>query len=521
MNTNSRKINLTLSMFTVGFWTLGSRFFGFLRDILMASFLGSGVVAEAFLIAFTLPNMFRRFFAEGALNSALVPMLSKHLNDVKSLKFFAGNIISWLLILLILLIIIAEIFMPQLVMLLASGFIGSEKFELSVGYGRVMFPYIFLISIGSAFGAILNSLGFFKITAAAPILLNIILIVALVVSKFMQLDIGWMITFAVPLAGVLQMTCIILVCYYKGVMPKISLPKINTDTKKFLLLAGPAILAGGVVQINLLIGRQISSFFDGAVAWLSYADRIYQLPLGVVGIALGVVLLPDLSRKFKSNDSLEAEETINKAILLSLSLVIPATIALMIIPDSIIRVLFERGAFEPVDTRYTADALFIFAIGLPAFVLHKIFLPIFFSKDNTKTPFQIALVCMLANLIISLALIKTLGFLATAMGTTISSWLMLYLLIHFAKKYSLNFDRNKRLVKAIFGIIFCSAIMGIFLYYADLYLYNAYNYGLAKYLAFLFLIGSAACMYLLSLYLLGFKKYLNYFLEKGLKASDE
>ena len=521
MNTKSRKINLTFSMFTVGFWTFGSRIFGFLRDILMASFLGSGVVAEAFLIAFTLPNMFRRFFAEGALNSALVPMLSKRINDVNAFKLFAGNIISWLVLLLVLFVILAEIFMPNLVMLLASGFIGSEKFELSVDYGRVMFPYIFLISIGSAFGAILNSLGFFKATAAAPIVLNIILIVALSLSKSMQLDIGWMITYAVPLAGLLQMTCIIVVCYYTGVMPKISLPQLNPETRKFLILAGPAVLAGGVVQVNLLIGRQISSFFDGAVAWLSYADRIYQLPLGVVGIALGVVLLPDLSRKFKSNNTLEAEETIGKAILLSLLLVIPATIALMVIPNSIIRVLFERGEFNSIDTQHTAEALFIFAIGLPAFVLHKIFLPIFFSKDNTKTPFQISLLCMLMNLIISLALIKTLGFLATVMGTTISSWIMLYLLVYYAKRYALNVDRRKILSKAICGIVFCSVLMGLFLYYADFYLFNAFNYGFAKYLAFVFLIGSAICIYVSCLYILGFQKYLNNFDQQDLKASDK
>ena len=338
MNTKLRQINLTLSMLTVGLWTFGSRVFGFLRDILMASFLGSGVVAEAFLIAFTLPNMFRRFFAEGALNSAFVPMITKRINDVNAMKIFAGNIISWLIILLILLVIIAEFFMPQLVILLASGFIGSEKFDLSVTYGRVMFPYIFLISIGSAFGAILNSLGFFRITAAAPILLNVMLILAMATSKFMNFDVGWMITYAVPIAGFLQMSCIVLVCYYKGLMPKISFPIMNAETRKFLLLVGPAMLAGGVVQVNLLIGRQISSFFDGAVAWLSYADRIYQLPLGVVGVALGVVLLPDLSRKFKSNNILDAEESINKAILLSLSLVIPATVALIVIPNSIIRI---------------------------------------------------------------------------------------------------------------------------------------------------------------------------------------
>ena len=191
----------------------------------------------------------------------------------------------------------------------------------------------------------------------------------ILVSKNLQLDIGWAITYAVPLGGLLQLASIAMVCYAKGVFPRIHMPHMNSETKNFLILAGPAVLAGGVVQVNLLVGRQISSFFEGAVAWLTYADRIYQLPLGVVGIALGVVLLPDLSRKFKMNDPTGAEDVIHKAITSSSLFVFPATVAILIIPHSIIEILFERGEFRSTDTIFTSQALFIFAFGLPAFVL--------------------------------------------------------------------------------------------------------------------------------------------------------
>ena len=510
MTSSPKKINLVKSMFTVGFWTLLSRIFGFLRDILMASFLGSGIIAEAFIIAFALPNMFRRFFAEGALNTAFVPMLSKHIKNKKEFNLFAGNIISWLIILLIFLVLIAEIFMPQLIIIIASGFTGSEKFNLSVDYARIMFPYIFLISIGSAYGSILNSLGYFGITAAAPILLNICLILALLIARNLQFDIGWAITYAIPIAGILQMVAIVLVCYIRGLLPRIRVPRINPETKNFLLLAGPAMLAGGVVQINLLIGRQISSFFEGAVAWLNYADRIYQLPLGVIGIALGVVLLPDLSRKFKMKDSQGAEEAIHKAIISSSIFIFPATIAILIIPHSIIRILFERGEFNSIDTIFTSQALFIFAFGLPAFVLQKVFSPIFFANGNTKTPFNFAVISMLANIIISISLIPFFGFLATAIGTTISGWIMTGLLIFYSREYRLNLDKNKMLKKSLSLILLCSLLMGLYIYNVDLYISKNFESGIIKYLSFLFLILSSALLYLLLTSLLGLLKFLNF-----------
>lgn len=475
---------------------------------MMASFLGSTAIAEAFIIAFSLPNIFRRFFAEGALNSALVPMLSRHIKNRNNLKLLAGNIISWLLIVLILLVLCAEIFMPQFILAIASGFKGSEKFPLCISYGRIMFPYILLISIGSAYGAILNSLGYFKITAATPILLNISLIVALMMSNSMQFDMGSAITYAVPVAGVLQLLSIIIVCKSNHLFPNFYFPKITPDTRKFLLLVGPAVLAGGVVQINLLVGRQISSYFDGAVAWLNYADRIYQLPLGVIGIAIGVVLLPDLSRKFRLNDLKGAESAIHDSIVTSLFFVIPATIALLTIPNSIIRILFERGEFNSNDTIFTAQALFVFAIGLPAFVLQKIYSPIFFANNNTKTPFYFALIAMATNILISVALIPFFGFLATAIGTTVSSWILISLLIFSSKQYHLKIDKNGNLIRIIAGIFVCSLIMGIYLYIMDLYISQNFNYGLIKYVSFLFKVLSATLLYLLISYYLGILDFL-------------
>ena len=510
MRLKQKKISLLPSMLTVGFWTLASRIFGFVRDIMMASFLGSTAVAEAFIIAFALPNMFRRFFAEGALNTALIPMLSDRLKNIHEFKKFSGNIISWLIILLLTLVLTAEIFMPQLVTIIASGFKNSEKFKLCIDYGRIMFPYIFLISLGSAYAAILNSLGYFKMTAAAPILLNITLICALFFSKYLNLDIGLSITYSIPFAGLLQMLSIILTCYINGMMPRLYLPKLNSETKKLLILAGPAILAGGVVQVNLLVGRQIASFFDGAIAWLNYADRVFQLPLGVIGIALGIVLLPDLSRKFKSKDFIGVKQTTHQAIVTSLYLVLPSTIALMVIPHSIIRILFERGEFNFMDTHFTAQALFIFAIGLPSFVLQKIFSPVFFANNNTKTPFRIALVSMLANIFIAIALIQVCGFLATAVGTTISSWLMVCLLIYRSSQYELKLEMYHNLFHIILKISACSLLMGLYLYQIDPLIAENFSEGLIKYLAFIFMISTALLIYLFLTYLFGLNKFLRF-----------
>ena len=297
-----RPFKLLKNIFTVGFWTLVSRILGFCRDVLFAAFLGAGPLAEAFLIAFTLPNMFRRIFAEGALNLAFVPLFSKKLDDRDQAREFAENSFSVLITFLLGLIILAQLFMPFLVLAIASGFSGDERFDLAVLFGRIAFPYVLFISAAALLSGLLNSLGRFVAAAAAPVLLNAFFILSLFSSYWLEWDIGLTLAWTVPIAGIAQFVLVWFAALKAGFNLRLKLPKFSPEIKKLLILATPAALTGGVVQVNLLIGRQVASFTDGAVAWLSYADRLYQLPLGVVGIAVGIVLLPELSKKLAGGD---------------------------------------------------------------------------------------------------------------------------------------------------------------------------------------------------------------------------
>lgn len=455
-----RPFKLLKNIFTVGFWTLISRILGFCRDVLFAAFLGAGPLAEAFLIAFTLPNMFRRIFAEGALNLAFVPLFSKKLDNRDQAREFAENSFSVLITFLLGLIILAQLFMPFLVLAIASGFSGDDRFDLAVLFGRIAFPYVLFISAAALLSGLLNSLGRFVAAAAAPVLLNAFFILGLFSSQWLGWDIGLTLAWTVPVAGIAQFFLVWIAVLKAGFKLRLKLPKFSPEIKKLMILAAPAALTGGVVQVNLLIGRQVASFTDGAVAWLSYADRLYQLPLGVVGIAVGIVLLPELSKKLAREDDVGGNYTFNRATEAAMALTIPATVALITLAFPIVSILFERGAFTQSDALFTSQALVIYAFGLPAFVLQKVYQPIYFARENTRTPFNFALVSMLVNAVVAIGLATTLGFLASALGTTLAGWSMLGLLIFGTRKYegAGTFDRQLR--RNLSKIIIVSIIMG-------------------------------------------------------------
>ena len=460
---------LLTSFTTVGSWTVISRIFGFIRDIFIATFLGSGPVAEAFLIAFSLPNMFRSFFAEGALNLAFVPIFSKKMRDIKSAKLFANQTLFYLLSSLIILNIIAQVLMPWLVLAMASGFYFDERFELAVIYTRITFPYIIFISITALLSGVLNSIDKFAAAAAAPVLLNLVFISALILSNFLDWDTGTSLAWAVPIAGFSQMC---LLWYTASRAGFILIPKfatLNPDIKRLFRVALPAILAGGVIQINLLVGRQVASYHEGGVAWLSYADRLYQLPLGVVGISLGVVLLPNLARKLANDDMQGSQDLFNRSLEFALALTLPAAVAIIVLSDLLISVLYERGAFSQVDTANTAAALVIYAFGLPAFVGQKLIQPVFYARENTRTPFYFALIAMLVNLALAVGFSPILGYLAPAIGTTIASWCMLILLSISSRKYGLavQIDINNR--RVLPRILLSAILMGLILYAANIF----------------------------------------------------
>ena len=456
-------IRLTSGFFTVGTWTLLSRILGFVRDLLFAAILGAGPVAEAFLIAFSLPNMFRRLFAEGAFNMAFVPMISRKLESGDDADLFAGDAMSAMILVLTLLVAMAQAAMPFLVLAMASGFLGDERLDIAVLFGRIVFPYVLFISLAALLSGALNAAGRFAAAAAAPSLLNVFFICALIIAFSSGWDTGLTLAFTVPLAGIAQLALVWVAASRAGFAIRLRLPRLSPDIRRLCVIAAPAALAGGVVQVNLLIGRQVASYFDGAVAWLNYADRLYQLPLGVVGIAVGVVLLPDLSRRLAREDAAGARESFNRAAEASLLLALPAAAALAVAAIPIISVLFERGAFRLHDTLMTAQALVIYAAGLPAFVLQKLYQPLYFARSDTRTPFLFALASMLLNAAIAIGFASQVGFLAAAWGTTIAGWAMIAMLWLGSRSFgsTSRFDvRSRRTLPRILlaTILFAAAL---------------------------------------------------------------
>ena len=480
---------------TVGGWTLLSRLLGFVRDMMIAAFLGTGPAAQAFIVAFSLPNMFRRFFAEGAFNMAFVPMFSKKLEAGDEPLEFARDAFSGLASILITLTVISMILMPWLVWAMASGFVGDQRFDLAVTYGRIVFPYILFISLAALLSGVLNALHRFTAAAAAPLLLNIIFITALVTGNLAGFDVGLTLAWMVPVAGIAQLALVWVAAKRAGFALYPSWPKLTPDLKRLAIIAAPAALAGGVVQVNLLVGRQVASQFDAAVAWLYNADRLYQLPLGVVGIAIGIVLLPELSRRLQAGDTAGGQEAFSRAGEISLALTIPAAVALIVIPMPLVEVLFQRGKFGPDDTAATAAAVQIYGLGLPAFVLQKVYQPLFFARANTKTPFYYALVAMVINAALAIGLAPVIGYLAAAIGATFASWGMVFLLWSGSRKMGDAARFDKRFRKRIIGILAAAALMGIILFTAQLALNPMFGAGAWRYLALALLIGIGIISY--------------------------
>lgn len=449
---------------TVGGWTMASRILGFVRDIMIGAFLGSSAVAEAFLIAFSLPNMFRRFFAEGTLNVAFVPMFAKKHEGGDGAFEFARDAFSGLAFILVIFSIIAQIFMPALVYAMASGFTVDNRFDLAVTYGRIIFPYILFISLAALLSGVLNATGRFMAAAAAPVLLNVILICAMFMADMSGFDIGNTLAWTVPVGGIAQVALVWVAASRAGYRLIPRMPHMTPELKRLAIIAAPAALAGGVTQINLMVGRQVASFFEGAVAWLYYADRLYQLPLGVVGIAIGVVLLPELSRNLRAGDSVASRDALSRAGEMSLALTIPAAVALMVVPTQLIEVLFQRGAFTADDTAWTALATAIYGAGLPAFVLQKVLVSVYFARENTKTPFYFALVGMVVNAVLAIGLSYYIGFIAAAIATTAAGWTIAILTWIGAARMSEETRFDARFWSRFWRIIAASWAMGAVLW---------------------------------------------------------
>ncbi len=479
---------------TVGSWTLISRIMGFVRDMMIAATLGAGPVAEAFLVAFSLPNMFRRFFAEGAFNMAFVPMFSKKVEAGDNARDFAQDAFTGLATILIVFTLIAQVAMPWLVLLMAAGFAEDQRFELAVLYGRICFPYILLISLAALLCGVLNSLGRFVAAAAAPVLLNLALVVPLFIGYRVGWDPGLTLAWTVPFGGVLQLGLVWIAAARAGFRLVPRRPKMTPELRRLAIIAAPAALAGGVMQVNLLVGRQVASFFDGAIAWLNYADRLYQLPLGVVGIAIGVVLLPELSRRLRAEDDAGGRDALSRAAEFALMLAIPSAVAFLVVPMPLVTTLFQRGAFDPDDAAATALALAIYGLGLPAFVLQKVWQPLYYAREDTVSPFRYALVSLVVNVAVAIGLAPYIGFVSAAFGTTLAGWAMAILLIWGARGMGETARVDARFRRRLPRILLASVAMGLCLWVANIVLGTMFG-GPWQFLALLILIGVGALSY--------------------------
>jgi len=464
-------MNLLKSTGTFSFFTLISRLLGYLRDILIAIFLGTGLLADAFFVAFRIPNTFRRLFSEGTFNAAFVPSYSSVLNNKKKSQDFASSIFNLLILGLFFLVLIIEILMPLFVFLIAPGFEGDyQKMELAVTLTRITFPFLMFISLASFFSAILNSHNKFAIASAAPIILNILLIGVLLFGKILNDQLVYYLAYAVTGAGILQL--IFLYFYVKKYFsPNINFSiKIDNKVKTFFKKLLPSIFSSGVTQINILIGTIIASFQTSAVSYLYYADRVYQINLAIAGIAIGTVILPQLSKYVQKQNKEKINLIQNKALELSLFLSIPAAMALLIASEEIISSLFGYGSFDELSVKNSAKALFYFAIGLPAFSLIKVFSAFFFARHNTKLPFYISLTSILLNIFISIIFFREIGFIIIPIATTISSWFNAIFLFIFLKKENL-FNFNLVFIDRFIKILTATILMGIFFNYV-IYFFN-------------------------------------------------
>ena len=462
-----KPISLIRSILTVGGWTLLSRGAGFARDMMMAAYLGAGPVADAFNVAFSLPNMFRRFFAEGAFNMAFVPMFAKKLEGGEDAQAFARDAFNGMAAILIVFSLIGTLAMPWLVWAMASGFAGDQRFDLAVLYGKIGFSYILFISLVALLSGAMNAYGRFTEAGFVPILMNLIFIAAMLLAVRVGWDMGLTLAWTVPVTGVAQLAFTWISAHRMGLRFTPGWPKMTPDLKRLALIATPAIFAGGVVQINLLVGRQVASYTEGAVSWLVYADRLYQLPLGVVGIAIGTVLLPDLSRRLRSGDEAGGRESFNRGTEFALALTLPAAVALMVIALPLTSVLYQRGAFGVDDTAATALALAIYGAGLPAFVLHKVYQPLYYAREDSRSPFRFALISMILNAAIAFGLMPVIGFAAAALATTLAGWIMALQLWLGTRKMGDAARFDTRFRSRAPRIIVASAIMGLVLYFGQ------------------------------------------------------
>lgn len=461
-------MRLFKSVFVISFFISLSRILGFIRDVIIAKYLGVGMMSDAFFAAFRLPNFFRRVFAEGAFNSAFVPIFvdKYHHQDREHALIFVRNILSFLFFVLLFFILLFQCIMPFAMKMMFFGFSSDpEKFSLLVNLSRITIFYLLFVSIVSLFSGVLNSIGKFAVPSAVPIILNGTLIASVFVFDKVTPNMAYALSWGVFAAGVLQLLWLSVFLIRAKIIVYPHFPKINPDLRHFFKKLIPGIIGANVMQINLLVDTMIASLIAGAVSYLYYADRINQLPLAMIGIAINIALLPALSRTIKSGDVEGAIKLQNNALEASLILVIPATLALTVLAHPMIEVLFQRGAFGENETNMVAKALMFYSFGLPAYVTVKVLEPGFFARGDTKTPMNIALVCLVNNVVLNLIFFKPFGYIGIVLASVFSSYLNVTMLLHKLTRKKHFIFENDFLIKIVKILIPAFLMAGMLLFF--------------------------------------------------------
>lgn len=486
--------SLFKSGFIIAIFTFASRVLGLFRELFVADLFGTTNLADSVNVAFKLPNLFRRIFAEGALSSVFVPMYTERINkDAEEAKQFSSKIFGAILSLIILIVIIFELFMPNLMFIFAPGFHeDAEKFKITVLLCRITMPYLLFISTAALMGGMLNSVSKFASFAATPIIMNIgIILITLILQPSYDNEIA--ISIAIVLAGFFQVIFMYLSLRKAGLKLNISDFKFK-EVKEFFAKMFPASATYGVAQVNLFISQAIASFIQGGISILSYAERLYQFPLSILGIAFGTVLLPTLSRHFKNNEKEAAFKTSAQATKFAIFLSLPVAAGLAALAHPIIHIIYERGAFTATDTTKVAMVLQVYCIGLPAYILNKIIMPCFYANGEMKAPFRISIATYGINTLLNVILMQFFGILGIALGVSLAAWADVYLLIRFATKLG-YYPKEwpgifKFIIKSIIATIIMSVfVIGISFLFSQFYYYQN-NITQALYLSFVILLGA-------------------------------
>ncbi len=416
------------SLFTVSGFTLLSRLLGFVRDVLIARYLGAGALADVWVAAFRFPNLFRRIFGEGAFNAGFVPMYSRRLEEGEEVADrFARRTISVMFVILMTLFILCFIFMEPLVKATAWGFEEDGRLDLAVPASRITLGYLVFICLVAALTGILNSRRIFAAPAFAYVVLNFVFLGALLFVIPGSEDPLSVLCWSVMVAGVLQLGVVAVACYRHGVNLRPRTPKIDPEIKRLGALMGPGLVSAGIQQLNLIIGQAVASLATGGIAILYYADRLNQMPLGLIGMAMGTVLLPEISRRLGSGDDKGANRSLCQGMEIALLLCLPACVAMVVIPRELMQ-LFQSGEFTEESAKIAGWVLAAFAIGTPTYVIARVLQPAYFAREDTRTPMRFTIASAMTNIVLVYPLFRWLGPMGCALATSVAGWVNVTLL---------------------------------------------------------------------------------------------